>query len=46
MDANVLRGTLRFLSNMKDPRKPRGRRHKLADMIALAICASICGEEG
>lgn len=46
MDANVLRGALRFFNDMEDPRKSRGRRHKLADMIAIAICASICGEEG
>ena len=46
MDANVSHGVLCFFSTMKDPRKARGRRHKLADMIAIAICATICGEEG
>jgi predicted transposase YbfD/YdcC len=46
MDANVSRGALRFFNDMEDPRKARGKRHKLADMIAIAICASVCGEEG
>lgn len=46
MDADVSQGVLRFFSSMEDPRNARGRRHKLADMIAIAICASICGEEG
>ncbi|MFP4053067.1 MAG: transposase family protein, partial [Phycisphaerae bacterium] len=46
MDANISRGALRFFNDMEDPRKARGKRHKLADMIAIAICASVCGEEG
>lgn len=46
MDADVSQGVLRFFSSVEDPRNARGRRHKLADMIAIAICASICGEEG
>lgn len=46
MDADVSHGVLRFFSTMEDPRKARGRRHKLSDMMAIAICASICGEEG
>lgn len=29
-----------------DPRKDRTKDHKLIDIIAIAICAVICGAEG
>ena len=29
-----------------DPRKDRTKEHKLIDIIAIAICAVICGAEG
>ena len=29
-----------------DPRKGHGKRHVLADMIAMGICAVLCGAEG
>jgi predicted transposase YbfD/YdcC len=33
-------------SKVKDPRKDRTKDHKLIDIIAIAICAVICGAEG
>lgn len=33
-------------SKVNDPRKDRTKRHKLIDIIAIAICAVICGAEG
>jgi predicted transposase YbfD/YdcC len=33
-------------SKVKDPRKDRTKAHKLIDIIAIAICAVICGAEG
>ena len=31
---------------MKDPRVDRTKRHKLTEVIAIAICAVICGVNG
>jgi predicted transposase YbfD/YdcC len=33
-------------SRVRDPRVERTKEHKLIDMIAIAICAVICGAEG
>jgi hypothetical protein len=33
-------------SKVTDPRVDRTKDHKLMDMIAIAICAVICGAEG
>ena len=33
-------------SHLKDPRVDRTKRHKLTDVIAIAICAVICGANG
>jgi predicted transposase YbfD/YdcC len=33
-------------SKVTDPRKDRTKEHKLIDIIAIAICAIICGAEG
>jgi hypothetical protein len=33
-------------SKVTDPRKDRTKDHKLIDIIAIAICAVICGAEG
>jgi predicted transposase YbfD/YdcC len=33
-------------SKVTDPRKDRTKEHKLIDIIAIAICAVICGAEG
>ena len=46
MDAKAPCGALRFFSPMNDPRKKRGIRHRLPDMIAIAITAVICNADG
>ena len=33
-------------SKVNDPRRDRTKEHKLIDIIAIAICAVICGAEG
>ena len=33
-------------SKVSDPRVDRTKEHKLIDIIAIAICAVICGAEG
>ena len=30
-------------ASLEDPRIERSKRHKLLDIIAIAICATICG---
>ena len=35
-----------YFSQVTDPRVERTKEHKLIDMIAIAICAVICGAEG
>lgn len=32
-----------YFSEIDDPRKDKGKRHKLTDIIAIAVCAAICG---
>ena len=34
------------LETLPDPRDSQGRRHKLIDVIVIAVCATICGAEG
>ncbi len=46
MDVNAPRGILRFFAEMEDPRANQGRRHELADILVIAICAVICGAGG
>jgi predicted transposase YbfD/YdcC len=46
MDADAPRGLLRAFSELKDPRMNRTRRHSLSDIMAIAICAIICGADG
>jgi predicted transposase YbfD/YdcC len=36
----------KHFKDLHDPRSPLGRRHSLAAMLAIAICAVICGSEG
>lgn len=31
---------------LEDPRRPQGTRHRLLDIIVIAICAVICGADG
>ncbi|WP_460750738.1 transposase family protein, partial [Myceligenerans cantabricum] len=37
---------LEVLSTITDPRKRRGRRHRLAALIAVAVCAVLAGARG
>lgn len=37
---------LEQFSQLKDPRVDRTKRHKLTDVIAIAICTVICGANG
>lgn len=34
-----------YFSGIRDPRVERTRRHKLADIIFIAVCATICGAD-
>ena len=34
-----------YFETLKDPRIERSKRHKLLDIIAIAICATICGAD-
>jgi predicted transposase YbfD/YdcC len=46
MDADAPRGLLRAFAELKDPRVNRTKRHSLGDILAIAICAIICGADG
>ncbi|MET9781512.1 ISAs1 family transposase [Nocardiopsis sp. NPDC055879] len=37
---------IQVLAGVPDPRKPRGRRHTLAALIAVAVCATLAGAKG
>jgi predicted transposase YbfD/YdcC len=45
MDAIAPRGVLRAFAQLKDPRMNRTKRHSLGDILAIAICAIICGAD-
>lgn len=45
MDVDAPRGLLRAFSELKDPRMDRTKRHSLPDILAIAICATICGAD-
>ena len=34
------------LADVHDPRRDRCRRHKLSDLLVIAVCAMLCGAEG
>ena len=36
---------MEYFETLKDPRIDRSKRHKLLDIIAIAICATICGAD-
>jgi predicted transposase YbfD/YdcC len=46
MDADAPRGLLRAFAPLKDPRMNRTKKHSLCDILAIAICAVICGADG
>lgn len=35
-----------YLEKLKDPRVERTKKHKLVDIVAIGLCAVICGAEG
>jgi len=37
---------IEVLAQVEDPRKPRGKRHPLAAILALAVAATLCGAQG
>jgi predicted transposase YbfD/YdcC len=46
MDVEAPRGLLRAFADLKDPRVNRTKRHLWGDILAVAICAIICGADG
>jgi predicted transposase YbfD/YdcC len=46
MPKNPLKAIEEHFNKVTDPRKERTKDHKLIDIIAVAICAVICGAEG
>lgn len=46
MDVDAPRGLLRAFEKLEDPRMDRTREHSLTDILAIAICAIICGADG
>lgn len=45
MDVDVPRGLLRALSALKNPRMDRTKLHSLADILTIAINATLCGAD-
>jgi predicted transposase YbfD/YdcC len=46
MDVDAPRGLLRAFAGLKDPRVNRTKKHSLLDILAIAICAIVCGADG
>lgn len=46
MDKQTPRTLIEHFSTIDDPRIERTKRHKLIDILVIAICATICGAEG
>jgi predicted transposase YbfD/YdcC len=46
MDVQAPWGLLRYFDDLPDPRMDRTRRHRLSDILAIAICAVLCGADG
>lgn len=46
MNVPAPRGLLRVFSELPDPRMNRTKKHNLQDILAVAICAIICGADG
>ncbi len=45
MDVDAPRGLLRFFNELVDPRMDRTKLHSLGDILAITICAVICGAD-
>lgn len=45
MDVDAPRGLLRAFAELEDPRMDRTKHHSLSDILAIAICATICGAD-
>ncbi len=45
MDVGAPRGLLRYFGELEDPRMNRTRLHSLTDILAITICAVICGAD-
>lgn len=45
MKADAGRSVLDYFAELPDPRVARSRRHSLLDIIAIALCAAICGAD-
>lgn len=46
MEASAPGGLLRAFEELPDPRMNRTKHHSLKDILAIAICAVICGADG
>jgi predicted transposase YbfD/YdcC len=46
MDGQAPRGALRYFAEMEDPRDNQGKRHRLLDIMVIAITCVICGGDG
>ena len=46
MDVDAPQGVLRAFAELKDPRVDRTKKHSLGDILAIAICAILCGADG
>jgi predicted transposase YbfD/YdcC len=46
MNHQTSKTLVEHFSNITDPRIDRTKRHKLIDVLVIAICATICGAEG
>lgn len=46
MDKHTPKTLVEHFSNITDPRIDRTKRHKLIDLLVIAICATICGADG
>jgi hypothetical protein len=46
MEARDVRDLETLFAQVEDPRMERTKRHRLRDIIVLAICGVICGAEG
>lgn len=46
MDVNAPGCPLRAFDRLEDPRMDRTKKHRLSDIVTIAICAVICGADG